>query len=301
MPVNCHAPAGEDSEPAGAQSETRVRMDLFEALDVQPGDCVAVVGAGGKTSLCWRLARELSARGHRVVFTTTTRIRQPAPGAFDLLKVSDTLTASSAWRTACIASAIDGPIDDTPVAESFMPAVHTKLAGFSAEAVCRLREALAQGRAPVTLLVEADGARGLLLKAPADYEPVIPPCANLVCVVAGLDALGRPLDERVAHRVERITALTRVQAGDIITPDMMVALLSHRDGGLKDIPAGARAMAVLNQRDAHQPHPNAARIARGLIPRGFDRAVVVALRAAQPVLQVIESATSTQAASCDAA
>ncbi len=281
-------------------------MDLFEALAAQPGDCVAVVGAGGKTSLCWRLARELSARGHRVVFTTTTRVRQPAPGAFDLLRVSDisevsnALAVSSGWRMACVAAAIDGVIDDSPVTESFMPAVHTKLAGFSSEVICRLREALAQGRTSVTLLVESDGARGLLLKAPADYEPVIPPCANLVCVVAGLDALGRPLDERVAHRIERIMALTGAEVGDIITPDMMVALLSHRDGGLKGIPAGARAMAVLNQRDAHQPHPNAARIARDLTARGFDRAVVAALRAAQPVLQVIDGATNTRCAFHDA-
>lgn len=275
-------------------------MDLFEALAARPGDCVAVVGAGGKTSLCWLLARELSARGQRVVFTTTTRIRQPAPGAFDLLKVSDTLTASSGWRTACIASAIDGAIDDTPVAESFMPAVHTKLAGFSAEAVCRLREALARLQPPVTLLVEADGARGLLLKAPAHYEPVIPPCASLVCVVAGLDALGRPLDERVAHRVERVTAITGAQAGDIITPEMLVALLSHPDGGLKGVPAGARAIAVLNQRDAHRPHPDAACIARDLTARGFDRAVVAALRGPKPVLRVIERATNTQSAPCDA-
>ncbi len=281
-------------------------MNLLQALTVRPDDCVAVVGAGGKTSLCWRLARELAQQGEPVVFTTTTRIRQPAPGAFDLLEVSDisqvsdALALSSGWRTACVAAAIDGAIDDTPVAESLMPAVHTKLAGFSGEDVRRLHTMLAHGSTPVTLLVEADGARGLLLKAPAEYEPVIPRCASVVCVVAGLDALGRPLDERVAHRIERIAALTGAQAGDIITPDILVALLSHPDGGLKRIPAGARAIAVLNQRDVNQPHPDGARIARALAARGFDRAVVAALRGAWPVLQMIESATNTQSASRDA-
>ena len=181
-----------------------------------------------------------------------------------------------------------------------MPAVHTRLAGFSGEDVCRLHTMLAHGSTPVTLLVEADGARGLLLKAPADYEPVIPRCASAVCVVAGLDALGRPLDEQVAHRIERITALTGAQAGAAITPQMMVALLSHPEGGLKGIPAGAHTIAVLNQRDAHQPYPDGARIARGLAARGFDRVVVAALRGAQPVLQVIERATNTQSASRDA-
>ncbi len=278
-------------------------MKLIEALAVQAGDCVSVVGAGGKTSLCWRLAREFAQQGDSVVFTTTTRIRRPAPGAFDLLSVSDisevsnALAVSSGWRMACVAAAIDGAIDDTPVAESLMPAVHTKLAGFSPEEVCRLHRALAQAATPITWLVEADGARGLLLKAPADYEPVIPYCAGVVCVVVGLDALGRPLDERVAHRVERITALTGAQSGDIITPEIMTALLSHRQGGLKGIPAGARVIAVLNQRAVHRPHPAALHIGRTLAARGFDRAVVATLRAAQPVLQVIDGATTTQSAS----
>jgi hypothetical protein len=44
-----------------------------------------------------------------------------------------------------------------------------------------------------TWLVEADGARGLLVKAPGLHEPTIPPCADLVCVLASLDAVGRPL------------------------------------------------------------------------------------------------------------
>ncbi len=61
--------------------------DLLDALGVQPGNCVAVVGAGGKTTLCWRMVQALASRGERAVFTTTTKIWQPAAGAFDVIRL----------------------------------------------------------------------------------------------------------------------------------------------------------------------------------------------------------------------
>ncbi|MCS7062296.1 MAG: selenium cofactor biosynthesis protein YqeC [Anaerolineae bacterium] len=280
-------------------------MALVEALGVAPGDCVAVVGAGGKTSLCWQLTRELAQRGQPVVFTTTTHIRQPARGAFGRLIVTDDLSAaaeqiSHALRTLgaptlAYAARTNGLIDDTPVIESFMPAIHTKLSGFDGESICRLRAQIQTIRigedrcTQLTWLVEADGARGLLLKAPAGHEPAIPACADIVCVVANLEALGRPLDERVAHRVERITALIGAQAGAPITPQMMVDVLTHPEGGLKHIPAGARPVAVLNQHETTL-HPLGVDVAARLAARGFARVVVASLRQAQPVLHVMCSA-----------
>jgi probable selenium-dependent hydroxylase accessory protein YqeC len=108
------------------------------------------------------------------------------------------------------------------------------------------------------------------LKAPGEAEPVIPPCADLVCVVANLDAIGRPLDARVAHRPERIARLTGAEPGAPITPELVVTLLAHPAGGLKGIPAQARAVAVLTREDESRPHPAAAPIAQALLARGFD-------------------------------
>lgn len=46
------------------------------------------------------------------------------------------------------------------------------------------------------VLVEADGSRRLPVKAPAVYEPVIPPGTDLVVGVIGLDALAVPWTAR---------------------------------------------------------------------------------------------------------
>ena len=42
------------------------------------------------------------------------------------------------------------------------------------------------------VIAEADGARLRPLKAPAEHEPVIPPAADAVVAVAGLDSVGAP-------------------------------------------------------------------------------------------------------------
>ena len=267
-------------------------MTLIEALHIRPGDCVAVVGAGGKTTLCWRLAQEVAAQGGRATFTTTTKIWQPADGTFDLVRIG-TLTDIAAlpalragWRTACFAASVDGPANLTPINGAGMPTVQTKLTGFAADEICALKLLIAD--LLVCIFVEADGARGLRVKAPGDSEPVIPPCADVVCVLASLDAIGRPLDERTAHRVDRLARLTRTMPGSIVAAPVIVELLAHPEGGLKGIPTGARKIAVLTQHGERVAHPDAMWIMAELIRRGFDRAITAAPRAAQPVIAVVD-------------
>jgi len=258
---------------------------IVEQLNIVSRECVAVVGAGGKTSLCWLLAQEIAARGERVIFTTTTRIRMPQATAFDVIAIGATPAEPPGdWRTACIASGVDGVLDNRPLFESLMPVVATKLAGFGVEPLDALHHSC-----EASLLVEADGARGLMLKAPAAYEPVIPSRATTVCVVANLAVLGQPLDERVAHRPERVAQLTGLRRGDPIVAEAMAALLAHPDGGLKGIPAGARRVAVLMQHDPHAAHPDAAFLVQTLVDRGYAVAIALSPRA-QP-LRVMALAT----------
>lgn len=259
---------------------------LISALGLESAAHIAVVGAGGKTTLCWRLVQETAARGERAIFTTTTRIWQPAPGAFDMLHIGPlpaVLATSDAWTTACLATAVEGAASAVPVSGATMPVVQTKLVGLSPDAICALDHRNAR------VIVEADGARGLRLKAPGATEPVIPPCADAVCVLACLDAIGRPLDDRIVHRVDRVARLTRAMPGSIITAGLIVDLLTHPEGGLKGIPLGARRIAVLTQFSDAALHPNAREVAATLVARGYERAVIVAPRAQHPVLDVTMS------------
>ena len=49
-------------------------MRLSKALEVNRGDVVSLVGAGGKTTAMFRLAGELTSNGWKVITTTTTMI-----------------------------------------------------------------------------------------------------------------------------------------------------------------------------------------------------------------------------------
>src|SRR4030042_6313460 len=51
---------------------------LIESLDLRAKEVISLVGAGGKTTLMFRLAKELLLAGKRVVTTTTTKILEPS-------------------------------------------------------------------------------------------------------------------------------------------------------------------------------------------------------------------------------
>jgi probable selenium-dependent hydroxylase accessory protein YqeC len=258
---------------------------LTQALSISPGDVVAVVGAGGKTTLCWRLVQEIKARGERVIFTTTTKIWQPAAGVFDVVQVRPLpyplLDEKGDWRTACAAASVDGPVNQSPINGAGMPTVQTKLNGFTTDALCAFASVVNRQS---SIVIEADGARGLRIKAPGANEPQIPTCVDVVCVLANLDAIGRPLDERIAHRVDRVAQLTRTMPGSVITAPIIIELITHSDGGLRAIPPQARKVAVLTQQSDAALHPDASQIMGALCVRGYDRAMTISPRAPIPIL-----------------
>ena len=81
------------------------------------------------------------------------------------------------------------------------------------------------------MLVEADGSRGLPLKAHAPHEPVIPDCAGQTVLVVGSGGLGRPVREAV-HRPEIFCRLARCGDGDAADPARTAAVI--RAEGLGD-------------------------------------------------------------------
>lgn len=81
------------------------------------------------------------------------------------------------------------------------------------------------------LLVEADGAKMLSLKAHAEHEPVIPECAKRTVCVVGIDGVGRPIS-RACHRAERFARLADASTADATTPEMVARVLEAE--GLHD-------------------------------------------------------------------
>jgi probable selenium-dependent hydroxylase accessory protein YqeC len=203
------------------------------------GSVLAFVGAGGKTTGIYALAGELAARGARVLVTTTTMMYDPAAEGGRGLDGVELLPDPTAGALARIRDrAAAGRV--LLVASSAVPA-EGKLRGID--------PGLLESMAPAfdCLLVEADGSRRLPVKAPGPAEPVMPPGADLVLGLVGLDCLGRPIASDTVHRHELFARLVGALPGEPVTPTHLAALAAAQDGLFKAAPAAARRVVVLNK------------------------------------------------------
>lgn len=217
---------------------------LTEALALGPRESVALVGGGGKTGCLRLLAQELSEWSPRVLAATTT--------AVFLKDLADL-----------------GPV----LVESDLPALRTRLVAALAAGglVCAVRSVGRDGKAvglPVEwvddvwaagyvdhLVLEADGSRGMSLKAFGAHEPQVPLGATLVVQVAALDVLGAPLDESCVHRAELLARALGVEEGATVTTDLLADALREQLRLLRARWPGVRVVTLLNK--AEEPDARA--------------------------------------------
>ncbi|MEG1560318.1 MAG: selenium cofactor biosynthesis protein YqeC [Clostridia bacterium] len=196
-------------------------MHIAKALNPERG-VTAIIGGGGKTTLIEVLANELKKNG-RVLITTSTHIKKPP---FETLIDPFEADIIAAFKLNSILAI--GRSEGEKLISSSLP--FEKLAH-----LCDY------------VLVEADGSRGLPVKAPNDKEPVIPNNAKLVIAVIGLDAIGERI-ENAAHRPEIYADILGVKTNEIITPEFAARVLINERGQKKNINF-KRFAAVLNKAD----------------------------------------------------
>ena len=212
-------------------------MRLADALMVQRGDVVSFVGAGGKTAAMMRLGFELMEDGWRVLATTTTRMaeRQLVDFPHHVRWSSSLLRGDRALATL---------LDEHRFVMVHQGIRSDKVQGLPEEQVTRLIDEM---NADI-LLIEADGARQMPLKAPRNHEPVIPPDSTIVVNVAGLDAIGRPLHE-VLYNPEPVLNRYGFAEDGVVQPVWLAQILRDETLGLKNIPESARVVSLLNKAD----------------------------------------------------
>lgn len=189
----------------------------------EKGHVVSLVGGGGKTTLLYAFARHCAAKGWRVLVSTTTHILQP-----ERCYAPDDPALQALWAAG-------------EYAVAGTPAGNGKLSAPPMQQLQRwMREADA-------VFLEADGAKRMPCKVPAEHEPVLLPESDAVLAVAGLSALGRPLRE-VCFRLETACSLLQTGSETILTPALLAELLASGRGGRKAV-GERRFSVVLNQAD----------------------------------------------------
>ncbi len=211
------------------------RFGLADAFEVRGGEVVSLVGAGGKTTTLYGLVTELRRMGLSVVATTTTNMQTP-----------------------------DSPTTAPPMVfaseeDNWLQSVRARLDRYGAVTVVRARKRQdkLKGLEPEDIdplrgmadcvIIEADGARGRSLKAPAPHEPAVPEWTTSTIIMAGIDVLGRRLDEDSVHRLEIVQELSGASKGSRIVEEV-IALTVVR-GYFPAIPKTSRKIVFLNKVD----------------------------------------------------
>lgn len=234
---------------------------LLRALEAESG-VICAVGAGGKKTLLYHL---LEHHPGRAAMTATVFTYEP-PRHLEAAVVLDTEAALRervpGHRAARILYA--QPSDK-----------RGRLAGVSGETVAAIHR---DGAFAITA-VKADGARMRRIKAPREDEPMVPACADTVLLVTSLRALARPVDARIAHRLDRVLAITGLTEGQLLTPAALARLYTHPEGLLRGCGA-ARPIPVVNMVDDEDDHTAACEVARHILAGSerFDRVVLTSRR-----------------------
>jgi molybdenum cofactor cytidylyltransferase len=264
-------------------------MNLIRALRLSPTPCLALVGAGGKSTILFQLARLLSRKGPHLSGEPVENAREGFPvvvSATTHLHIDQVSLADSHWmgsspsEFAFLEENLHGVMLVTG------PLSGDRTTGLDLVTMSWLREVC--GCHDIPLLIEADGSRQHPLKAPAGHEPPLPMFVDCVIVVAGLSGLDKPLTSEFVHRPEIFSSLSGLSLGGTIKPSDLVRVLTHSSGGLKNIPPAARKVAVLNQADTSELQVQGKAIANDLIAK-YDSVIVTSI----PPLPVSEGEYST--------
>lgn len=228
-------------DPSSELLETRTEIfeELVSALEIKSVTrCIALVGAGGKTSLMYNLAKNMVERGKTVISTTSTKIYPPSPDQSSCLlflgdngipKLEQITSEVQHHRHITLGLKVD--------------TITGKVLGLMPEEIFPLLSLVDH------VIVEADGASGRPIKAPNESEPVVPEFADLVIPIIGLDSVFLPATQENVFRLEEFLRVTNLDRGGEITPHEIALLFDHPKGALREIPETAKVIVFLNKLD----------------------------------------------------
>ena len=211
-------------------------------------------GIGSGSAYVFRLVpdEDVPATGAAVLSTTTTKIYMPNRKQSSIVMISD-----SAGDFAIEAREILKRNPHISAGSRLIP-LRNKLKGFAPESI----DMIWRSEVFRWIVVEADGAAGKPVKAPAVHEPVIPQSTKWVIGIIGLEAVGQPLTERWAFRPQLVSKITGLPLGAVITESAIAEVLVNDSGIMKGFPAHAKRFAFLNQAESQERLEAGRRIAK---------------------------------------
>ena len=224
-------------------------LSLVRAVRVQPSSTISFIGAGGKSTAMFNFARELPAP---VIVTATSHLGVGQISLADkhIIASDDPFIKQMDFEfngVFLVTGKIEGK-NTKPINNDYL----LKLKRF-----CQDQS--------ISLLIEADGSRQKPIKAWAGHEPPIPEFTDLVVQVAGMNSIGKPLSDEHVHRAEIFSKLSGLKLGELVSTDSLIRVLTHPEGGMKNIPRHSRRTVLLNQADSPNSQSLAQKMADDLL------------------------------------
>jgi len=210
--------------------------DILEALGLGEKEHLALVGAGGKTSLLFALAGRLLNK--KVIISATTKIHYDEASSFK--KPICTLQEPD-WKKR-LESCLKWENQAVLISEMMDTG---KVKGISSS----LADELFCEKGIDYLVLEADGAAGRPVKAPAAKEPVIPFSVTKVVAVMGLDVINQPFHRENVFRQKEFRKITGIKPGEKIVPERLLSLFIDPRGLFKNTPPFSQKIVFLNRMD----------------------------------------------------
>jgi molybdenum cofactor cytidylyltransferase len=206
-------------------------LKLYLALGIAPGDVVAFVGAGGKSSAILAVADDLAEAGITFLTAPTTKMLVSEAERLGSLVTSEDAGELRTKAESAISDGASGVVVGSGLLSK------NRVGGVEPATIPSLAQ-LAD-----VVLIEADGSRRRPIKGTAAHEPALPEAATLVVAVGNIRAFGAPVTEENVHRPELFSELTGIGAGQSITSRAFARALA--EGSLGNTPEGARTAALI--------------------------------------------------------
>ncbi len=239
---------------------------LISALNIRNKEMISFVGAGGKTTAMFELARRLKSEDRKILVTTTTKIMLPDKKEYDKIIFDNSEQINifmkiSPNTVTCLGRALYNE--------------HNKVTGINSGYLDRIFE----NNIFDYILIEADGAKRKPIKAPAGHEPVIPSKTTMTIGMIGLDSINKPLNEENVHRADIFAAVTGGELGSIIDENMIAELILSEKGIFKNSPAHSRKTIIFNKAEELSKRESAKSVIEKITKeKGGIRAIIASFK-----------------------
>lgn len=186
---------------------------------------ISFVGAGGKTTIMFSLAKELRRKGKKILVTTTMAIYNPEKYDYYFLKNIDPSFKANKGTITILGDRV----------------LDSKLRGVSSQYI----DYISSLDIFDFILVEADGSKKKPIKAPRIDEPIIPKSTEKTIGLIGMDSLDRAINHGNVHRPELFLHIVGKKLEDKIEDKDIVKLVLDSNGLFKN--SQGQRILILNK------------------------------------------------------